>query len=127
MLARIFTTVTRGLHRIMPRRLLTAMSVRARIAALAMIPVVGFIANGINYFVSEHEIGRAFDAVSRSNTLTDSSRDLRAALNGVRFATKEMAVNPSASLVKALNDHHTVALQRLESIPKKDGSDDSHN
>ena len=123
MLARIFPTVTRGLSRI--RRLMPALSVRARIAALAMIPVVGFVANGVNYFVSETDVSRAFDAVTRSNTLTDSSRDLRAALNGVRFVAKEMAVNPASQLVKAFNDHHKVALESLERIQKNGDPDDT--
>src|SRR5215211_7020236 len=43
----------------LPRRFLPTLSVRARIAALALIPVVGFIANGLNYLVSEQAIGQA--------------------------------------------------------------------
>jgi len=125
MLARIFPTVTRGLGRIVPRRLMSALSVRARIAALAMIPVVGFVANGVNYVVSETDVSRAFDAVSRSNTLTDSSRDLRAALTGVRFVAKEMAVNPSQALVKAFNEHHAAALESLQRIQKNGDPDDT--
>ena len=125
MLLRIFRSVTGRFPRILPRRLFPSLSVRARIAALAMIPVVAFVANGVNYFVSEHEVGRAFEAVSRSNGLTDSSRDLRAALNGIRFVAKEMAVNPSASLVKSFNDHHTNALQSLERIQKNGDPEDT--
>src|SRR5205085_5546935 len=59
------------------RRRLPSLSVRARIALLALIPVVGFVANGFNYIVSEREVGQAFDAVNRSNDLTDASAALR--------------------------------------------------
>ena len=41
-----------------------SLSVRARIVALALIPVVGFIANGLHYVVSEREVSSAFAAVA---------------------------------------------------------------
>lgn len=85
-----------------PNRFFPALSVRARIAALAAIPVVGFLANGVNYFVSEREVSRAFEAVSRSNALTDASRDLKVALDGIRFAAKETAANPGPNVGQGL-------------------------
>src|SRR5215467_758380 len=87
----------------LPKGFLPALSVRARIAALAAIPVVGFVANGVNYFVSEREVSRAFEAVSRSSALTDASGDLKAALDGIRFAAKETAVNPGPGAVKTFD------------------------
>jgi methyl-accepting chemotaxis protein len=107
------------------RRFVPTLSVVARIAALAMIPVVGFIANGLNYIVSEQQVSLAFDSVMRSNGLTDASRELKAALDGVRFAAKEMDVHPSAALVKAFNDNLNRAVQRLELIQKDGDPEDT--
>lgn len=107
------------------RRRLPSLSVRARIAVLALIPVVGFIANGLNYIVSEREVGQAFEAVNRSNDLTDASSALRSGLESIRFVAKEMAFNPSPSLVKSFNNHHSVAVTSLELIQKLGDPEDT--
>ncbi|MFL6930887.1 MAG: methyl-accepting chemotaxis protein [Xanthobacteraceae bacterium] len=109
----------------LPRRLLPTLSVRARIAALALIPVVGFIANGLNYLVSEQAIGQAFDDVGRSNDLTDASRDLRGKLEAIRFVAKEMAVHPGPALVKSFGDHLGIAVKSLEEIQKNGDPEDT--
>jgi methyl-accepting chemotaxis protein len=109
----------------LPMRFLPTLSVRARIAALALIPVVGFIANGLNYLVSEQAIGHAFNAVDRSNDLTDASRDLRSRLEAIRFVAREMAVHPGPALVKSFNDHLGVAIKSLEEIQKNGDPEDT--
>src|SRR5262245_4681042 len=108
-----------------PKRFFPALSVRARIAALAAIPVVGFVANGVNYFVSEREVSRAFEAVSRSGALTDSSGDLKAALDGIRFAARETAVNPGASVVKVFDNNLAAATKSLETILQNGDAEDT--
>jgi methyl-accepting chemotaxis protein len=108
-----------------PARFLPTLSVRARIAALAMIPVVGFIANGLNYFVSEQEVGQAFDGVRRSAALTNASRDLKSALDGIRFAAREMSLRPGPSFIKAFGDNHASALRSLEQVQKYGDPDDT--
>jgi hypothetical protein len=47
-------------------RLLTSFSVRTRIVVLALVPVVGFLANGLTYVSGEGEVGTAFETVKRS-------------------------------------------------------------
>jgi len=54
-------------------RLLPALSVRARIAALALIPVVGFGANAVTYMSSEHEVAAAFEGVRDFGALADAA------------------------------------------------------
>ena len=39
------------------------LSVRARIIVLGVIPVIGFLANGMAFMVGDVEVGRAFDSV----------------------------------------------------------------
>jgi methyl-accepting chemotaxis protein len=108
-----------------PWQLIPALSVRARIAALAMIPVVGFVANGLNYWVSERQVDQAFEGVRRAGVLTDASRDLKSALDGIRHAAKEMAARPGPAFVKAFNDNHAAALRSLERIQKYGDPDDT--
>jgi len=122
MFARFFPTI-RLLS--IPRRLIALLSVRARIAALALIPVVGFIANGLNYTASEQQVGQAFDGVARSNGLTDASRDLKNALDLLRFVAREMAVHPDQSLVKEFAENIRVSVRSLELIQKDGEAEDT--
>ena len=65
------------LHNLSPRRLISQLSVRARIIAITLIPVLGFLANGVAYVAGEHEVDRAVDSVERqrrSPTPAASSR-----------------------------------------------------
>jgi methyl-accepting chemotaxis protein len=111
--------------RFRPTRFFPTLSVRARIAALAMIPVVGFVANGLNYWVSERQVDQAFEGVRRAGVLTDASRDLKGALDSIRYAAREMSVRPGAAFVKAFGDSHAAALRSLERIQKFGDPDDT--
>jgi methyl-accepting chemotaxis protein len=64
-------------------RLLTSISVRTRIVVLALIPVVGFLANGLTYFSGEGDVGTAFETVKHSTGLADTSRDFKSAIASI--------------------------------------------
>src|ERR1700676_5739323 len=55
------------------RRPLYLISVRARIVALAFIPVIGFAVVGLAYLAGEQEIEAAFDSVKTSSALANAS------------------------------------------------------
>ncbi|MBN8957454.1 MAG: hypothetical protein J0H17_12930, partial [Rhizobiales bacterium] len=55
----------------------SAFSVRSRIALLALIPVVAFIANGVTYTAGERDISDAFGNVRRVGALADASQLLK--------------------------------------------------
>ncbi|MGA7680562.1 MAG: hypothetical protein WCA54_10335 [Pseudolabrys sp.] len=61
-------------------RMLGSFSVRTRIVVLALIPVAGFLANGLTYVSGEGDVGRAFATVTQSHALVDSSRDFKSAV-----------------------------------------------
>jgi methyl-accepting chemotaxis protein len=92
------------------------LSVRMRIAALALIPVVGFAANSVNFMSSEHEVERAFDSVRRAATLAEASRDFKGALAAMQASARDMATRPARALIKGFQDAHDLALNSLESI-----------
>ena len=71
------------------------LSVRARIIVLGVIPVIGFLANGIAFMVGDVEVGRAFDSVQRYSQVADASRDLKTGLLIMRAATTEYVARPS--------------------------------
>jgi len=75
-------------------RLLTSFSVRTRIIVLALIPVVGFLANGLTYLSGERAIGHAFHTVKQARALADASREFKIAVAAMRIAVKNFEVEP---------------------------------
>src|ERR1700676_5165340 len=76
-------------------RAFSKLSVRARIIVLGVIPVIGFLANGIAFMVGDVEVGPAFDSVHRYSQVADASRDLKAGFLVMRAATTEYVARPS--------------------------------
>jgi methyl-accepting chemotaxis protein len=97
-------------------RLLTSISVRSRIVVLALIPVVGFLANGLTYTAGEGEVAKAFETVNRSAALADASRDFKSALSAMRIAVKDFSISPSDDLVASFGRAHALALRSLDTI-----------
>jgi methyl-accepting chemotaxis protein len=62
------------------RRPLYLISVRARIVALAFIPVIGFAIIGLAYLAGEQEVEAAFGSVKTSGALASASRDFKGAI-----------------------------------------------
>ncbi len=97
-------------------RLLPALSVRARIAALALIPVVGFGANAVTYMSNEQDVAESFDMVRQSGELSDASHTFKAALSAMRSGASEFASRPSQVLTDEFVAAHRLALQSLDAI-----------
>src|SRR5580693_5719188 len=92
------------------------LSVRARIIVLGVIPVIGFLANGIAFMAGDIEVGRAFDSVHRYSQVADASRDLKTGLLIMRAATTQYVARPSDKEVADFNDGQELAMQSLERI-----------
>lgn len=89
------------------------LSVRARIVTIAIFPVFGFLANGIAFSTSETEVGQAFSTVQQAGSLSDLSRDFKAALTDMRVAAREFAGQPSQEAIKAFDDAYQRATKSL--------------
>ena len=97
-------------------QIFSRLSVRARIVVLGVIPVVGFLANGIAYLTGDAEVGRAFEAVHRNTEVADASRDLKTGLLVMRAATTDFVAHPSDAEVKNFDDGQAMAMQCLDRI-----------
>jgi methyl-accepting chemotaxis protein len=97
-------------------RMLTSFSVRTRIVVLALIPVVGFLANGRTYISGEGDVGRAFGIVTQSTALADASRDFKSAVASMRIIVKDFSVIPDDNLVVSFEQAHALAVKALDSI-----------
>ena len=96
-------------------RLLTAGSVRTRIVVLALIPVVGFIANGFSYVSGENDVGTAFETVAQSRTLADASRNFKIAIGTMRIAVKDFTDRPH-TLIDSFGQSQQLANNSLDII-----------
>jgi len=98
-----------------PSRLLASVSVRTRIVVLALIPVIGFVANGWTYLSGERDVGRTFQTVSNARGLADASRDFKIAIAAMRIAAKDFVVQPR-TLVDSFGQSLMLAGKSLDSI-----------
>ena len=105
-------------------KLLTSFSVRTRIIVLALIPVVGFLANGLTYVSGEGGVGTAFETVKLSGRLADASRDFKSAIAAMRIAAKDFSAAPSTGLVNGFDQAHALAINSLDTI--QSAMDQSH-
>jgi methyl-accepting chemotaxis protein len=108
------------LQGVMPMKLSVAraishVSVRTRIIALAAIPVVGFLINGMVFMAGEAEVGRAFRTSERASNLAEVSREFRSALNVMRMRTHDFAARPGEDLINAFEAAHVAAARALAS------------
>jgi methyl-accepting chemotaxis protein len=77
------------------------LSVRARIIVLAVIPLVGFLANGVNFVSGEREVEDAFGRVKRAAAVADASEEFKSALAVMRTSARDFIANPTQDLVRA--------------------------
>ncbi len=101
-------------------RLLTSGSVRTRIVVLALIPVVGFIANVFSYVSGENGVGTAFETVSHSRKLADASRNFKIAIGAMRIAVKDFTDRPH-TLIDTFGQSQQLANSSLDIIEATGG------
>jgi methyl-accepting chemotaxis protein len=97
-------------------RILASFSVRTRLIVLALVPVAGFLANGLTYTVGEGEVGKAFQTVQASNALADASQDFKIAISEMRLASKDFAAAPKGEVVTAYTVAEAAAFKWLDVI-----------
>src|SRR6266704_2299304 len=83
------------LHSFSFQRLISKLSVRGRIVAIAVIPVVGFLANGLAFTSGETQVGNTFESAKSAAALADASRELKSALAGMQMGAKDFVAQPS--------------------------------
>ncbi len=101
---------------------ISKLSVRGRIAAIAVIPVVGFLANGIAFTAGETEVGNAFESVRSAALLADTGREFKAALARMQMVSKDFVAQPSDDEVAAFGAGHERASSSLDSIAAEIGA-----
>jgi methyl-accepting chemotaxis protein len=102
-------------------RLASRLSVRTRIALIALAPVWGFLVIGAAYVSGEREVAAAFDSVRRSAALSAASRDFKSALAEMRVNAKDYAGQPRLDYMKAFEEALALAREKIASIAALNG------
>ena len=97
-------------------RLLASFSVRTRVIVLALIPVAGFLANGLTYISGKDDVDGAFQSVGNAHALADASRDFKIAVAGMRIAVKDFSASPHGTLVNVFEQSQSRAKRSLDTI-----------
>jgi methyl-accepting chemotaxis protein len=92
------------------------MSVRMRVAVLALIPVFGFLAIGISQITNERQVESAFDTFRESAKLAEASREFKGALVTMRIGASEFAEKPSEKVAALFQDAHQAATDSLATV-----------
>jgi methyl-accepting chemotaxis protein len=97
-------------------RLRIPMSVRARLALLSLVPVVGIVAIAFFYVSSERKVDEAFASVRESVRLADASRQFKDALTTMQVRVKDFIAQPNASIVSRFGESHGTAMESLKQL-----------
>jgi methyl-accepting chemotaxis protein len=97
-------------------RLMTALSVRARIIVIVCIPLAGFLVNGTSFISGEAEVGQAFKSVQDAAVLGDASHVFKEALASMRADARDFTQRPSHQLQTAFNEARDQALASLRTL-----------
>ncbi len=97
-------------------RFFSALSVRTRIGVLAVIPLIGFVANGAAYLSGQAEIGRAFEGVKQAAGLADASREFKSAVGTMENMARAFVARAHKDHVTKFDSSDALALEKLKTI-----------
>jgi methyl-accepting chemotaxis protein len=106
-------------------RAISQLSVRNRIIAIALIPVAGFLANGMAFMSGEAEVQSAFESVRAAGALDNASRNFKDGLMRLRTAAADFARDPRPEYMKAFEASHALALRSIDDVQQNSGADNA--
>jgi methyl-accepting chemotaxis protein len=98
------------------RRLVSSVSVRARIAVIAAIPLLGFLVNDAAFTTGETRVEEAFQSVRRAAQVADASAQYKAGLAAMRIGVRNFIANPNPASVADVAAGNRQALDSLDMI-----------
>jgi methyl-accepting chemotaxis protein len=109
--------------RFTPASFTSRMSVRARIIAIAFIPVIGFLVNAIAFTAGESKIDRGFGSVKRAVAMADAAREFKDSVGEMRIAARDFAIQPTHELPGIFEDAQQRAVRQLDTLVAWDAAE----
>jgi methyl-accepting chemotaxis protein len=91
-------------------------SVRSRIVAIAVIPVIGFLTNGIAFNIGETDVEGAVLSVKHATAVADASEGFKAGLAAMRTGIRDFIADPNQDSIAAFDAGARQARQSLDTI-----------
>jgi HAMP domain-containing protein len=91
-------------------------SVRSRIVAIAVLPVIGFLANGIAFTAGQTDVEHALGSVKQATALAKASEGVKAGLAAMRIGIRDFIAGPNQDSIAAFNAGAKQAAQNLGTI-----------
>ena len=89
-------------------------SVRSRIIAIAAIPVIGFLANGIAFTAGENAVESSVLSVKQATALADAAEGFKAGLAAMRIGLRDFIARPAHESIAAFDAGIQQASQSLK-------------
>ncbi len=116
-----------ALRAISPTRFISRFSVRARIVAITLIPVIGFLANGLTFAGGEREVSTALASVKQETEGADASREFQRAVVTIQAAARSFADHPRPGYLQTLSDALSAATTHFAVIQSLGNGNDQTN
>jgi methyl-accepting chemotaxis protein len=108
---------------ISPRRIISKLSVGTRIVLITLIPVIGFLANGLTYVSGERAVDDALNSVTQATTRADASREFKREAVTIQAAARSFAEHLRPGYLQILADAQGAAAAQFATIQRlSDGS-----
>ena len=104
-------------------RMICGVTVRTRIIVLAVIPLLGFLANGTAFVTGQSEVGDAFASVKRAGAIAAASQDLKDSLSSMRIVVRDYAAQPGEDLIRSFDNMLSSSIANLDGIEKDSGAE----
>jgi methyl-accepting chemotaxis protein len=91
-------------------------SIRSRIVAIAVIPVIGFLTNGMAFTAGETDVESALRSVQHATALADASEGFKAGLAAMRIGIRDLIAEPNKESISAFDAGSRQASQSLDAI-----------
>ncbi len=75
-----------------------------RIVAISLIPVIGFLANGLTFSAANARSTRRFDSLRQATAAADASREFKGAVVTIQAAARSFADHPRPGYLQILSD-----------------------
>ena len=104
------------------RRFVPQLSVRGRVIALAVVPLIGFGAIGAAYMSGEQAVQTAFGETKAGLDLSNISAALKSAVVTMRESAKDFVMSPGSTAQMQFENAHKAALERAKELAERDKS-----
>ena len=110
-----------------PTRFVSRFSVKSRIVAITLIPVIAFVATGLTFIDGDHEVGAALASLRQATAAADAGREFKSAVVTIQAAARSFADNPRPGYLQVLATAQAAATEQFSRIRQFSAGPDRDN